>query len=109
MRAFLIASSVAACLGSASIALANPLANPLAAAQHETVIRTGVVAERLPAGKYTYLRLAGAEPFWIATLGPGAAPGAAVEIKSFACSQDFHSRRLDRRFATLHFGVVEAR
>lgn len=84
-------------------------ANPLATATHETVSRQGVIAERLPAGRYTYLRLEGPEPFWIATMGDGPAPGRAVTIRSFACSTDFHSRRLDRRFATLHFGVVEAR
>lgn len=101
MRIFLLL----ACMFVAPLAIANPLAT----ATHETLEKAGVVAERLPAGKYTYLRIEGPEQFWIATIGAGVAPGRAVTVRSFACTDDFHSRRLDRRFATLHFGTVAPR
>lgn len=101
------ALALIAALGLASSATAS--ANPLAKAAKESLTRDGVVAERVPAGSYTYLRIADAEPFWIATMGTGPAPGTPVTVNSFARTSDFHSKRLDRRFATLHFGVVTAR
>jgi hypothetical protein len=81
-------------------------ANPLAKAAQESLEVQGVVAERLPAGSYTYLRIQGKTALWLATMGPGAAVGQAVTAKSFARADDFQSRRLKRRFEVLHFGTV---
>ena len=83
-------------------------ANPLASASPESITRVGVVAERLRAGTYTYLRVGSgdARPFWIATLGAGAPPGAAVVATSYARATHFTSRRLARHFPVLHFGTI---
>lgn len=85
-------------------------ANPLASATPETMRLDGVITERLPAGHYTYLRItAPGGPIWLATMGPGAAPGERVAVQSFAQANDFQSRRLGRRFSVLHFGTITPR
>lgn len=67
----------------------------------------GVVEERLAAGSYTYLAVRTDDALrWVATMGDGAALGARVQIKSMGTRTDFHSRRLDRTFSELVFGVV---
>lgn len=69
----------------------------------------GVVAERLPAGGYTYLWI---EPEhgdsrWVVTMRRDVGAGDRVRVDSLGSRHDFYSRRLDRRFAELVFGVVE--
>lgn len=68
----------------------------------------GTVAELLPAGGYTYLRVEPehGEPRWVVTLRRGLETGARVEVDNIGSRQDFYSRRLDRSFPELVFGVV---
>ncbi|HET6584625.1 MAG TPA: hypothetical protein VFG69_14300 [Nannocystaceae bacterium] len=83
-----------------------PLAGMTPPAAGEEVF-DGVVEERLAAGSYTYLAVrTGGAAKWVATMGDGAALGASVRIESMGTRTDFHSRRLDRTFPELVFGVV---
>jgi hypothetical protein len=86
----------------------NPLGKlvPPAPGQEQLV---GVVAEHLPAGGYTYLRVEPehGEPRWVVTMRRDVGAGDRVRVDSLGSRHDFHSRRLDRRFAELVFGVVE--
>ncbi|WP_437293056.1 hypothetical protein [Sorangium sp. So ce426] len=68
----------------------------------------GVVEERLAAGSYTYLavRPDGGSPMWAVTLGGGQPVGARVSVRSFGRRTEFVSRRLQRTFPVLVFGVV---
>lgn len=69
----------------------------------------GVVAERLAAGTYSYLRVeAEGRSTWIATTGPGAALGQRVRVQSMGTRTDFYSPRLQRHFDELVFGFVDA-
>ena len=68
----------------------------------------GVVEERLAAGSYTYLAVrVGETQHWVATMGPGREPGERVKVRSMGTRTDFFSRRLDRTFSELVFGVVD--
>lgn len=68
---------------------------------------TGVVTERLVAGRYSYLCLdADGTRVWIATTGAGAEVGQRVHVRSLGTRRDFESPRLGRRFDELVFGVV---
>jgi hypothetical protein len=69
----------------------------------------GVVAQHLPAGGYTYLQveLAQGEPRWVVTMRRDVGTGDRVRVDNLGSRHDFYSRRLDRRFAELVFGVVE--
>lgn len=95
-----------------SAAEANGSANPLgglvppAPGQEQLV---GVVAEHLPAGGYTYLWIEPeqGEPRWVVTMRRDVGAGDRVRVDSLGSRHDFYSRRLDRRFAELVFGVVE--
>ncbi len=85
----------------------NPLAD---AAQPDASERTfgGVVAERLRAGGYSYVRVDGDDAQrWVATMGEAPPLLAAVRVKTYGASDDFHSRRLDRDFSRLLFGTVQ--
>ena len=64
---------------------------------------SGVVAERLGAGGYTYLRVGDT---WVVTLGPGQTVGTPVDVISMGVRNDFRSKRLDRSFDHLVFGIV---
>lgn len=67
----------------------------------------GVAAETLRAGPYTYLRVVTAEDErWVVTMDPPPPPLARVAVQSHGLRHDYHSRRLDRRFAALDFGTV---
>lgn len=67
----------------------------------------GIVRERLPAGSYLYLAVEhGDRMRWIATTGSDAELGTRVRVQSMGVRHDFHSRRLDRSFDELVFGVV---
>lgn len=69
----------------------------------------GVVEERLEAGSYAYLavRTADARLRWVATMGEGRPLGTHVVVRSMGTRTDFRSRRLDRTFSELVFGVVD--
>ncbi len=69
---------------------------------------TGTVAARLKAGGYSYLWIArdGGEPRWVVTMARDVLEGARVEVSNFGSREDFYSRRLDRRFSDLIFGMV---
>lgn len=84
----------------------SPLADitPVAAADREF---EGIVRERLPAGSYLYLAVEHGDRLrWIATTGSDAELGTRVHVQSMGVRHDFHSRRLDRSFDELVFGVV---
>lgn len=68
----------------------------------------GTVVEHLPTGNYHYLRVAPSEgePRWVVTMGGEYREGVQVEVDSFGARHDFYSRRLDRRFDELVFGMV---
>lgn len=71
----------------------------------------GEVREVLPAGPYVYLAIARADggEAWVTTLKRTASTiGAHVRVKSFGSRRDFYSKRLDRTFDTLSFGIVYA-
>jgi hypothetical protein len=86
---------------------AGPVQNPLLQLERPQSPRvlTGTVAEVLPAGTYFYARLVvpSGEPCWIAGLGERPQPGRSVSARVLGTRRDFFSRRLGRRFATLHF------
>ena len=71
----------------------------------------GNVRECLPAGPYSYLAIEredGGEQ-WVTTLKRTTpAIGAHVRVKSFGSRRDFHSKRLDKTFDMLSFGIVYA-
>jgi len=87
---------------------ASPLAGlvPPAPGQEQLM---GVVAEHLPAGGYTYLWVEPehGEARWVVTMRRDVGAGDRVRVDSLGSRHDFYSRRLDRRFAELVFGVVE--
>ena len=69
----------------------------------------GTVIERIKAGGYTYLALSTPqqrERQWVVTLGRGEPLGAEVKVRSFGRRLQFYSRRLDRTFPELTFGIV---
>jgi hypothetical protein len=68
----------------------------------------GQVLQRIRTGSYAYLevRTASGEQRWVVTLGEGAPEGSEVEVRAFGVRHDFKSRRLDRTFDHLVFGIV---
>jgi hypothetical protein len=87
-------------------------ANPLLAAERPGPTERafgGQVTERLEAGGYSYLAVdrGSGSWTWVATMGRGAEVGTRVRVEGFAAQDSFHSRRLDRRFERIVFGVVE--
>ena len=83
-------------------------ANPLGSLTAERLTFDGGVIERLAAGSYTYLRVAGddGEERWIVVVGEGEAPGVRVRVRSFGARSAFHSKRLERSFDLLHFALT---
>lgn len=69
---------------------------------------SGVVNERLVAGPYLYFGVDAAEGRrWVATLRTsGAKLGDWVNVSSFGVRENFMSKRLDRTFERVHFGIV---
>lgn len=69
----------------------------------------GTVVEHLPTGGYHYMRIAPeqGDSRWVVTMGGEYREGARVEVSSFGARQHFYSRRLDRHFAELVFGMVD--
>lgn len=87
---------------------ASPLAGLVPPAPGQEAL-VGVVGEHLPAGGYTYLWVEPerGEPRWVVTMRRDVGAGDRVRVDSLGSRHDFYSRRLDRRFAELVFGVVE--
>ena len=84
-------------------------ANPLVGIQAHEDEFAAVVAERVAAGGYTYLRLttSGGAEHWLATMGKGAEPGARVQVHAYGVRNDFHSRRTGMTFDRLLFGEAK--
>jgi hypothetical protein len=82
-------------------------ANPLAALErHAPRAVEGVVAERLDAGSYTYLRLGAPDTHgWIVVMGRAPAVGQSARLTLWGAAADFHSSRLERTFASLRFAT----
>ncbi|WP_434425067.1 hypothetical protein [Nannocystis pusilla] len=68
----------------------------------------GRVEERLVAGSYVYLAVRGSDDAlrWAVVLGDAPPVGADVALTSTARRTDFHSPRLGRDFAELHFAIL---
>ncbi|KYF82009.1 hypothetical protein [Sorangium sp. So ce388] len=85
-------------------------ANPLGQLSRSAADRASVagrVEERLPAGSYTYVAVRDGEALtWVVTLGDAPPPGTPVQVRSMGRRTDFHSRRLERTFPELVFGIV---
>lgn len=78
--------------------------------QQAPSVLTGTVAEVVPAGSYFYARLvapAGTE-CWIAGMGERPQLGRSVSARVLGTRHDFFSRRLGRRFTTVHFAWLRA-
>ncbi|WP_437730435.1 hypothetical protein [Sorangium sp. So ce1335] len=96
-------SSAAGRLGAIA---ASPLAQLSRTAADRALI-AGRVEERLPAGSYTYVAVRAGEALtWAVTLGDAPPPGTPVEVRSMGRRTNFHSRRLERTFPELVFGIV---
>ncbi len=98
--------------GPVTRAVAALRANPLLGATEPTTAErsfAGEVVEQLPAGGYTYVAVdrGQGDATWVATMGAGAEVGTRVRVEGFAAQDQFHSRRLARRFDRIVFGVVE--
>jgi hypothetical protein len=66
--------------------------------------RTGTVTDTITAGQYIYLKLdEQGEETWLATLQLQVSPGDEVEYLGGDIMQDFHSKTLDRTFASIRF------
>ncbi len=85
----------------------NPLGG-LSRSAEDLAPVAGTVEERLPAGGYTYLavREASGRLVWTVTVGRGASEGDRVVVRSFGRRASFFSRRLQRTFPELVFGLV---
>ncbi|MEW5851757.1 MAG: hypothetical protein AB2A00_23410 [Myxococcota bacterium] len=68
----------------------------------------GTIRQVLSAGPYRYVQcqLEDGSEVWVATLGGEHRVGMRASITRFARRQDFHSRRMDRTFTDLWFGIV---
>ncbi len=84
----------------------NPLLDPTVTPEHGQL--NGVVLERLPAGGYVYLRVRGEHglPVWLVTLEGAATRAPTVSATLLARASQFHSARLGRDFAPLHFASL---
>jgi hypothetical protein len=91
---------------------AAPGQNPLETVEQAKPADTrfsGRVEEVLRAGSYTYLLIVcddDSAQRWVVTLGRGADVGDQVAIHNMGTKQDFRSKRLERTFAELVFGIV---
>lgn len=65
------------------------------------------VLEVLPAGSYTYLRIAELPEQWLVVTGPVPELGAHVGWHGFAEAHDFRSGRLNRSFTHLWFASID--
>ncbi|MCY1059582.1 hypothetical protein [Nannocystis sp. SCPEA4] len=90
----------------APAAAANPFAGAQPSKQPQAL--AGRIEERLVAGSYVYLAVRGddGELRWAVVMGAAPPVGADVALTSTARRTDFHSPRLGRDFAELHFAVI---
>ncbi len=90
----------------------SPASPAMAMPQTDGIVRQlrGQVRQRLEAG-YLYLEVEDAlgDRHWVVSLMKDVALGADVEVKVFGSRDQFFSKRLQRRFDTLSFGVVRVR
>ena len=68
----------------------------------------GVVTERHATAPYTYFRVSppAGTAQWVVTMGDCPPAGEPVVVDVMATQHDFYSRRLDRTFEELSFGVA---
>jgi hypothetical protein len=68
----------------------------------------GEIVEILRAGTYTYASVAcdDGTTRWVVTMRRGLSVGHRVDVTNMGVRRDFHSKRLDRTFDELVFGVV---
>ncbi|MET0285899.1 MAG: hypothetical protein ABW352_15565 [Polyangiales bacterium] len=87
----------------------NPLASLVRSAVDEPPLY-GRVEQRISAGGYTYLGLRTAREGlrWTVTMGRGEREGTEVSVRSLGFSPSFYSKRLQREFPNLVFGIVDA-
>lgn len=68
----------------------------------------GVVEQTLEAGPYSYLAVRSRDELrWVVIMGEPRALGTSVAIRDMGVRQNFYSRRLDRTFDELAFGVID--
>jgi hypothetical protein len=116
VRRMAIIASAALLVGILAYALRATSSAPHARNPLTTLVRDseqvgplqGRVEQRLPVGGYTYLALRRADDsvLWVVTLGRGAGLGEQVAVRSMGRRTDFYSRRLQRTFPLLVFGIV---
>lgn len=89
-----------------STAAGNPLSDPSVFPEHGSF--SGRVAQRFSAGSYVYLQIisTAGEARWVVTLAGAGARATDVTATLFAEAEHFHSARLGRDFAPLHFAAV---
>jgi hypothetical protein len=87
----------------------NPLASLVRSAVDEPPLY-GRVEQRISAGSYTYLglRTVRDELRWTVTMGRGESEGTEVSVRKLGFSPRFFSKRLQREFPDLVFGIVDA-
>jgi hypothetical protein len=86
----------------------NPLAALVRSALDEPPL-FGRVEERISAGSYTYLGLRTERGLrWTVTMGRGEPKGTEVRVRSLGFSPSFYSKRLQRAFPNLVFGIVDS-
>ncbi|WP_437677763.1 hypothetical protein [Sorangium sp. So ce131] len=92
--------------GSAGPSATNPLGQLSRSPADRTPI-AGRVEERLAAGSYTYVAVrTDVDLVWAVTIGDAPPPGTRVKVRSMGRRTSFHSRRLDRTFPALVFGLI---
>ncbi|MEZ4436488.1 MAG: hypothetical protein R3F65_29155 [bacterium] len=81
-----------------------PTPSPSSPPTHDHL--SGRILEAIPAGGYTYLRLAPHDT-WAVVLGPAPPPGHHIRARVFARKAAFRSHRLDRTFTELNFVTLD--
>lgn len=86
----------------------NPLVG--ATATPDGPVIAGHVEERLVAASYVYLAIRDGDGAarWAVVMGDAPPVGAAITVHSMGRRAQFHSSRLQRTFAELHFATLEA-
>ncbi len=106
---FLLASAHVQAPAEPAPAALNPLASLVRSALDEPPLY-GRVEQRISAGSYTYLglRTQQDELRWAVTMGRGEREGTTVSVRSLGFSPRFYSKRLQREFPNLVFGLVDS-
>jgi hypothetical protein len=74
----------------------------------EKTVVEGVVTQVLQAGPYTYVHVSRRDgAFWVATLQQDPPVGSDVRVTVWGRKTEFHSKRLERTFDQLAFGMVQ--